>query len=244
MSLLIWFPDLLADLPSATLAAIVISASFVLFDAKTLVWLWKVRRSEFLLAMGALLGVVLVGILEGIVIAILLSLANFVRRAWRPHSTELTRVDGMKGYHDRERHPEGWMIPGLLIIRFEAPLFFANAPTFGRRLQSFIENADRPIERVLVAGDAMTDIDTTGAEILTDVLDDLDRRDLKFAFAGLKGPIKDRLRRYGLYERIGDEAFFPTIGSAVKYHYSARGEEPHQDIDPADSPDHETPGSM
>jgi len=244
MSLLIWFPDLLADLPSATLAAIVISASFVLFDAKTLVWLWKVRRSEFLLAMGGLLGVVLVGILEGIVIAILLSLANFVRRAWRPHSTELTRVDGMKGYHDRERHPEGWMIPGLLIIRFEAPLFFANAPTFGRRLQSFIENADRPIERVLVAGDAMTDIDTTGAEILTDVLDDLDRRDLKFAFAGLKGPIKDRLRSYGLYERIGDEAFFPTIGSAVKYHYGARGEEPHEDIDPADSPDHETPGSM
>jgi MFS superfamily sulfate permease-like transporter len=220
ISMLVWAPGLLADLPSATLAAIVISASFVLFDGPTVIWLWKVRRSEFLLSLGAFLGVVFVGILEGIVIAVALSLANFIRRAWHPHSTELVRVDGIKGYHDRERHPEGWTIPELLIIRFDAPLFFANAPTFGRRLQEFVDTAGRPISRVLIVGDAMTDVDTTGAEILTDVLDDLDRRELRLAFAGLKGHVKDRMRSYGLFERIGDGSFFPTVGSAVKDHYA------------------------
>ncbi len=225
MSLLLWAPNLLASLPSATLAAIVISASFALFDGSTVAWLWKVRRSEFLMSMGAFLGVVLVGILEGIVIAIVLSLANFVRRQWHPHSTELARVKGSKGYHDRERHPEGWTIPGLLIIRFDAPLFFANAPTFGRRLQEFIEGAERQIDLVLIVGDAITDIDTTGAEVLADILEDLDQRGLELAFAGLKGPIKDRLRDYGLYDRVGDRNFFPTTGSAVKHHYETRSEE-------------------
>ena len=234
-AMLIWAPSLLADLPSATLAAIVISASFVLFDGKTVGWLFRVRRSEFLLSLGAFLGVVFVGILEGIAIAVLLSLANFVRRAWMPHSTELVRVRGLKGYHDRERHPEGWQIPGLLIVRFDAPLFFANAPRFGRRLQHFVQTVDRPIDRVLVAGYAITDIDTTGAEILSDVLDDLDARGLSFGFAELKGQVKDRLRSYGLYDRIGDENFFPTLGTAVKAHYRTREMGPDDPEEPDDS---------
>jgi MFS superfamily sulfate permease-like transporter len=218
IAMLVWAPELLADLPSATLAAIVISASFVIFDLKTTIWLWRVRRSEFLLSLGGFLGVVLVGILEGIVIAVVLSLANFIRQAWIPHSTELARVKGVKGYHDRERHPDGETIPGLLMIRFDAPLFFANAPRFGRRLQRFIRIADRPIHRVLLVAEAMTDIDTTGAEILTDLLDDMERKNLTLAFAGLKGGAKDRLRDYGLYERIGEPNFYPTVGAAVKDH--------------------------
>jgi MFS superfamily sulfate permease-like transporter len=109
-------------------------------------------------------------------------------------------------------------IPGLLILRFDSPIFFANGPTFGRLLHDLLERASRPIDRVLVAGDAITDIDTTGAEVLVGVLDDLDQRGLSFAFAGLKGPVKDRLKAYGLYDRIGDANFFPTIGSAVNAH--------------------------
>jgi MFS superfamily sulfate permease-like transporter len=215
LALLIWAPGLLANLPDPTLAAIVISASLVLFDTVTVRWLLKVRRSEFLLGLGAFLGVVLVGVLSGILIAIGLSLANFIRRAWHPHSAELVRVPGLKGYHDRDRHADGETIPGLLLLRFDAPLFFANAPTFARRLHGMLGTASRPIERVLVVGDAITDIDTSGAEVLTDLLDDLDRRGLSFGFAGLKGTVKDRLRAYGLYDRIGDENFFPTVGSAV-----------------------------
>jgi high affinity sulfate transporter 1 len=218
LAMLVWAPGLLADLPSATLAAIVISASFIIFDGTAVRWLWSVRRSEFLLSLGSFLGVVLIGVLEGILIAVVLSLANFIRRAWHPHSAELVRVHGLKGYHDRARHPEGKTIPGLLILRFDAPMFFANAPTFGRLLHDLMEAASRPINRVLVAGAAITDIDTTGAEVLVGVLDDLDQRGLSFAFAGLKGPVKDRLKAYGLYDRIGEANFFPTIGSAVNAH--------------------------
>ena len=92
--LVVFANDLLADLPSATLAAIVITASFALFDIQEMVWLWRVRRSEFILSLGALLGVTLVGVLEGIVIAIVLSLMNFVRRAWRPYDATLGRIEG------------------------------------------------------------------------------------------------------------------------------------------------------
>ncbi|HEX9865039.1 MAG TPA: SulP family inorganic anion transporter [Acidimicrobiia bacterium] len=221
-ALLVWAPGLLADLPSATLAAIVIAASLVIFDGSAVRWLWSVRRSEFLLSVGASLGVVIFGVLEGILIAVVLSLANFIRRAWHPHSTELVRVHGLKGYHDRNRHPEGDRIPGLLIVRFDAPLFFANAPTFGRRLGDLMEDSSLAIERVVVAGEAITDVDTTGAEVLIEVLDHLQEQGLSFAFAGLKGPVKDRLRAYGLYDRIGDANFFPTIGAAVNAHLSDR----------------------
>lgn len=215
-------PDIVSLMPSPTLAAIVITASFSLFDLKGWRWLLRVRRSEFILSFATALAVLGIGVLEGIGVAIALSLGNFVRKAWRPHSTELGKVPGVSGYHDRERHPEASLVEGLLIVRYDAPLFFANAPDFGRRLQEMIRRADRPIERVVIVGNAITDIDSTGAEILTDVLDDLDRRDVAFAFAGLKGPVKDRLRSYGLYERIGHHSFFPNTISAVEAHLSGR----------------------
>ena len=222
VTLLGFVPDLLAMLPSATLAAIVVAASFALFDREGVVWLWKVRRSEFLLSAGAFFAVVLIGVLEGIAVAVGLSIANFIRRAWRPYSTELTRVDGLKGYHDVRRHPDGRRIPGLLLFRFDAPLFFANAAEFGRRLQAALaERSD--IQRVVVAAEPITDIDTTGAEVMSMLLDDLDRRGVTFAFAELKGPAKDRLRRYGLYDRIGSDHFYATVGSAVRHHVDQSG---------------------
>ena len=208
-------PGVVAEMPSPTLAAIVITASFTLFDWKATKWLFKARTSEFVMLAGAFLGVVLIGILQGIAVAVVLSLANFLRKAIRPHSTELGKIDDVPGYHDRARHPEAEPVPGVLMVRFDAPLFFANAPSFGRRLQQMLRTAGRPIEYVLLVGNAVTDIDTTGAEILGDVLDDLDGRGVGFAFAGLKGPVKDRLRAYGLYDRIGDEHFYPNTISAV-----------------------------
>ncbi len=116
-------------------------------------------------------------------------------------------------------------MPGLLIIRFDAPLFFANAPSFGRRLQEMMRQADRPIDTVLVVGNAITDIDTTGAEILGDILDNLDSQEVGFAFAGLKGHVKDHLRSYGLYDRIGDGHFHPNTVSAVKQYKKGRNSE-------------------
>lgn len=227
------FPGLVSNMPQPTLAAIVITASLSLFDWDGWKWLWRVRRSEFLLSTAAALAVLLVGVLEGIGIAIVLSLANFIRKYWRPHSTELGKVDGVSGYHDRERHPEASTVEGLLLLRYDAPLFFANAPDFGRKLQDMLREADRPIERVVVVGNAITDIDSTGAEILTNVLDDLAGRGIGFAFAGLKGVVKDRLRSYGLYDRIGDENFFPNTITAVAFHQGRS----RPDVVPGQTPD-------
>lgn len=221
--LLLFAADLLADLPSATLAAIVIVASLTLFDLDEMRWLWRVRRSEFILSAAAFLGVALVGVLEGIVIAIALSLSNFVRRAWRPHDAVLGRVEGLRGYHDLGRYPEGLQIPGLVIYRFDSPLFFANAEHFERRLAHLLRSAPHPVRRVVLAAEPMTDIDTTAAETLAQILDLFDQRGLRLHFAELKDPVKDRLRRYGLYERLGDDRFHPTLGTAVSAYVEDSG---------------------
>lgn len=223
VALLIGGNDLLADLPSSVLAAIVIIASFGLFDLQTISWLARVRRTDFVASVIAMAGVVLVGVLEGLLIAIGASLAVFVWKRWRPHTAVLGRVAGRKGYHDVGRHPDAYRVPGLLLFRFDSPLFFANAPFFEDTLREAIDVEPTPVKRVVVAGEPMTDIDSTGCETLNHVLDDLDARGIEFAFAELKGPTKDRLQRYGLYERIGDEYFYPTVGSAVMAYARATG---------------------
>ncbi len=225
--LIIAVPGAIERMPAPTLAAIVISASFGLFDFAGWRWLLRVRRSEFLLSAATALAVLTVGVLEGIGVAIALSLANFVRRAWRPHFAELGKVAGVPGYHDRARHPSARVTDGLLLLRYDAPLFFANAADFGRRLQARLADADRPVDRIVVVGNAITDIDSTGAEVLVEVLDNLDGRGVTFAFAGLKDPVQDRLRNYGLHERIGDANFFPNTISAVEAQHADR-------VDPSD----------
>jgi MFS superfamily sulfate permease-like transporter len=218
MVIIVAVPGLVTMMPEPTMAAIVITASLALFDWKGWIWLRNVRPSEFYLSLATAVAVVTIGVLEGIGVAIALSLGAFIARAWRPHSTELAVVEGVAGYHDRRRHPEATPVDGLLIMRYDAPLFFANAADFGRSLQEMMRSVDRPLSRVLVVGNAITDIDSTGAEILGNVLDDLDSKGVGFAFGGLKGGVKDRLRAYGLYDRIGDRNFYPNTSSAVEAH--------------------------
>ncbi len=215
IALLVGADDLLADLPSSVLAAIVIVAALGLFDLGTIWWLARVRRTDFLASITAMAGVVLVGVLEGLLIAIGVSLAVFVWKRWRPYTAVLGRVQGEKGYHDLHRHPTAYRVPGLLLFRFDAPLFFANAAYFEEMVGQAIDQESTPVRRVVIAAESMTDIDSTGGEILGEMLTDLDARGIEFAFAELKGPVKDRLRRYGLYDRIGDACFFATLGSAV-----------------------------
>jgi high affinity sulfate transporter 1 len=221
--LLVLAPGLLADLPLPMLAAIVITAAIGLIDVAAVRRLYRVRRSEFVLWLGAFLGVALLGVLLGIFVAILLSLADFVRRAWRPHDAVLGREDELKGYHDIDRHPSARLIPGLLLYRFDAPLFFANAGWFRRRVRRLVGEAAHPVRWVVVAAEPITDIDTTAADTLRQLLEELRAEQVTLAFAELKGPVKDRLRRYGLFEAVGPDCFFPTVGTAVDGYVEATG---------------------
>jgi high affinity sulfate transporter 1 len=209
---------LVRDLPSSALAAVVMVAGVSLFDLVSLRWLFRVRPAEFLLSAASAVGVVTLGALWGIVVAVGLSLAEFIRRAWRPHDAVLGRVPHTKGYHDIDRHPEAELIPGLIIYRFDAPIFFANADHLRRRVRSVIDGrraSGAEVHRLLLAAEPITDVDTTGAELLRRLVDELRDEGIDVAFAGLKGPVKDRLRSYGVYDLIGHHEFAPTLGVAV-----------------------------
>jgi high affinity sulfate transporter 1 len=221
--LLVFAPGLLRDLPMPMLAAIVITAAIGLIEAAEARRLYRVRRSEFVLWLAAFAGVALLGVLVGIFVAILLSLGDFVRRAWRPHDAVLGREDDLKGYHDIDRHPTARRIPGLLLYRFDAPLFFANAGYFRRCVRRLVDEATTPVRWVVVAAEPITDIDTTAADTLRDLLEELRVEGITLAFAELKGPVKDRLRRYGLFDAVGDDRFFPTVGTAVDGYIEATG---------------------
>jgi len=206
---------LFANLPLAALAAVVVAAVLPLFDLPVLARLWRVNRVDFALAVSAFAGVAFVGVVEGIGIAVGLSAAALLWRAWHPYDAVLGRVPGRKGYHDTERHPDARLVPGLVIYRFDAPLFFANADAFRGRLLRAVRDAPPPVRRVVLAAEPMTDVDTTAADMLAELLDQLGSMGVGLAFAELKGPVKDRLVRYGLLDRIGAARFYSTIGQAV-----------------------------
>jgi high affinity sulfate transporter 1 len=232
--LLLFAGGLTTYLPQASLAAIVIVAGTALFDLATMRWLWHVRRSELVLCLAALLGVAIVGVLQGIVIAIVLSLLAFLQRVWRPYDATLGRVPGRHGYHDVARHPEAQQVPGTVIFRFDAPVFFANAEHFTRCVKKHIAERGEPVHHVIIAAEPITDIDTTGAESLRDLMDDLAADDVTFAFAELKGPVKDRLRSYGAFKEIGKKNFFSTIGHALTEYLAEAGGDPLRWVDDYD----------
>jgi high affinity sulfate transporter 1 len=219
--LLIFGTGLVHDLPQATLAAIVIVAVLGFIDVVALRRLRNWRRSEFALAMVAFTGVAVLGVLWGVGIAIAVSLLNFIRRAWRPHDCVLGRVDNLKGYHDTERYPDARLIPGLTLYRFDAPLFFANADYFRERVRALARGGD--VSWIVVAAEPITDVDATAGETLATLHDELAAAGIELAFAELKDPVRDRLRRYGVEEALGSDRFFPTIGVAVAAYLERSG---------------------
>jgi MFS superfamily sulfate permease-like transporter len=222
IALLLWAPELFRNLPSSVLAAVVIVAAMSLIEIRGVTHLARTRPSEMVVSLVATAAVAVLGVIAGIGIAIGVSLLAFIRRAWAPHSAELVRVDSLKRYHDHNRHPEGHRVPGLALFRFDAPLFFANADTFKRRVLAILDGARRPVDWVVVTAEPMTDIDATGASALGELLDELERRRITLAFAELKGPVRERLEGFGLVERIGRDHFYRTVGQAVRAYVSAR----------------------
>jgi high affinity sulfate transporter 1 len=213
--MIVLVPGLFRNLPQPALAAVVITASLSLADIPGTARLWRQRKAEFLLSVAAFLGVALLGVLPGIAIAVALSILNVFRRAWWPYDTVLGRVTGLEGYHDVHSYPDAQHLPGLVIYRFDGPLFFANAKTFRDEVRR-LAAADPPPRWIVIAAEPVTDVDTTAADMLTDLDEALNERGISLVFAELKDPVREKIERYGLTRTIDPAHFFPTVGAAVR----------------------------
>ncbi|MCI3245156.1 MULTISPECIES: SulP family inorganic anion transporter [Streptomyces] len=220
--MLVLLPGLFRDLPQPALAAVVITASLSLADIAGTRRLWHQRRAEFLLCMAAFLGVALLGVLPGIAVAVGLSILNVFRRAWWPYNTVLGRVPGLPGYHDIRSYPTAEHLPGLVIHRFDGPLFFANAKAFRNEIMRLTRREPQPVW-VLVAAEPVTDVDTTAADELEELDEALDAQGVSLVFAELKDPVRRKIERYGLTRTIDPAHFFPTIEAAVAAYRARTG---------------------
>jgi sulfate permease, SulP family len=209
-------PGVTEFLPSTTLAAIVIAAAAGIADPAGVRRLLGMSRSESLVMLAAFLGVTILGVLPGIVVAVGLAILDFLRRAWDPYRAELVDVPGVPGYHDVSRHPDGERVPGLLILRFDAPLFFGNGALLGSFVRNALDEAPPGTERVVLAAEPVTGIDTTALDELIQLDEWLERHGVDLVFAEMKGPVKDRLLRYGMAARFSPEHFYPTVSEAVR----------------------------
>jgi len=212
--ILLLVPGLLRDLPQPTLAAVVIAASFSLADLPGTVRLFRIRRAEFTLSVAAFLGVVLLGVLPGIALAVALSIGNVFRRAWWPYQAVLGRVPGMPGFHDVRSYPHAERLPGCVVFRFDAPVFFANARTFREQVTELSRSEPRP-KWVIVAAEPITDVDTTAADMLHELDVALNANGVHLVFAEMKDPVREKIERYELTDTINPAHFFPTVEAAV-----------------------------
>jgi high affinity sulfate transporter 1 len=212
--MIVFLPGLFRDLPQSALAAVVITASLSLADMPGTARLWRQRKVECSLSIIAFLGVALLGVLPGIAIAVGLSILNVFRRAWRPYQTTLGLVPDLAGYHDVRSYPDARQLPGLVIYRFDAPLFFANVKSFRDEITALARTDPGP-RWIVVAAEPITDVDTTAADVLFDLDRLLDERGQTLVFAELKDPVRRKIERYGLAREIEPQHFFPTVEAAV-----------------------------
>jgi MFS superfamily sulfate permease-like transporter len=202
--------------PPPFLAAVVIAASISLFDVAELRRLYRVRTTEFALAVACALGVMFIGVLQGIVVAVVLSMAYIFKRAWAPYSTVLGKDPDVPGWHDTQRYPAAEQIPGLIVVRWSAPLFFANANQFRDRIRELVKAADTPPRWVLVAAEPITDIDTTAGAMLLDLDLELNAQGIHLAFAELHSAVRDSIVRYGLLETIDQGHLYGSVTEGVE----------------------------
>ncbi len=213
--LLVFAPGLLQHLPHTALAAVVIASAIGLVEVSDLRRIYRIQRWEFWLSMACLAGVALFGAIRGIALAIVIAVIEFLWDGWRPHSAVLGRVERVKGYHDIARHPEARLIPGLVLFRWDAPLFFANAELFHARALDAVASSPTPARWLVVAAEPVTSVDVTAADAVAELDDTLHAAGIELCFAEMKGPVKDKLKRFGLFARLGEQTFFATLGEAV-----------------------------
>ena len=213
--LLIAAPNLLQSLPSAALAAVVIAAALGLFEFGDLGRLYRIQRWEFWLSMVCFAGVAVFGAIPGIGIAVLIAVIEFLWDGWRPHWAVMGRVQGVGGYHDVTRYPDAKRIDGLVLFRWDAPLFFANAELFREKVLAAIDASPTPVRWIVVAAEPVTSVDVTSSDMLAELDEELQARGIELCFAEMKDPVKDKLKRFGVFERFGAATFHPTLEEAV-----------------------------
>jgi high affinity sulfate transporter 1 len=211
--LLLFFNSLLADLPQSALAAVLIGAALSLLDLQVLVRYWRVRKSALALSVIASLGVMVLGVLQGIVIAVALAVALYFRRGWQPHGAVLGRVDTVGGWHDTKRHPDARQLPGIVVFRWEAPLFFANCSAFRTQVRKLVRS--NQASWVVIHCEAVTDIDVSAAKMLEQLDEELNAHDVHMAFVELRTRLQDLVQRYGLFETLDRDRFYPTLESGI-----------------------------
>jgi high affinity sulfate transporter 1 len=219
--LLMFAPALLQDLPSTVLAAIVIASAIGLIEVSDLRRIYGIQRWEFWLSMICFAGVAAFGAIPGIVLAIVIAVIEFLWDGWRPHSAVLGRVDHVNGYHDITRYPNAHLIPGLVLFRWDAPLFFANAEFFHDRVLDAVASSPPPVRWLVVAAEPVTSIDVTAADVVSELDDTLQAAGIEMHFAEMKDPVKDKLKRFGLFTHFGEQSFFATIEEAVSGYLAA-----------------------
>jgi high affinity sulfate transporter 1 len=220
--LLLTAPDLLRNLPTAALAAVVIASAIGLFEVTDLKRIYRIQRWEFWLSIACFAGVAVFGAIPGIGLAIVIAVIEFLWDGWRPYSAVLGRPAEVEGYHDITRYPEARRIPGLVLFRWDAPLFFANAELFRQRVLAAVAESPTPVRRVVVAAAPVTSIDVTAADALIELDEALRQRNIELQFAELKDPVKDKLRKFELSQETLEARLFPTIEAAVSTHLGAR----------------------
>jgi high affinity sulfate transporter 1 len=218
----------LAYLPITALSALLISAVLGLFNLRALKQLYRISPSEFRLSILTTLGVTSLGVLEGVLVAIVLAIIQLLHRASRPHDAILGQIEGVDGFHHVADHANVRTIPGLIIYRFDAPLLFFNSDFFKTRVRTVVSNAAVKPEWLLLDAEAISSIDTTAAAKLVEVHDELAEQGITLTVARAKSPLYKMLERTELTQRIGQKHFFPTIGSAVTafHHRTASSKSP------------------
>jgi sulfate permease, SulP family len=215
LSLLLLRP-LLASFPAAALGAIVVYAALRLIDLGEFQRFASFRRSELLLALATTAGVLALGVLPGILVAVGLSVADLLRRVAHPHDGILGYAEGIAGMHDIDDHPGARLVPGLVVYRYDSPLFFANADDFRSRALAAVLTAPTPTEWFVLNAESNVEVDLTSLDAVEELRLDLERRGVVFAMARVKQDLLVRLEATGLAERVGAERIFPTLPTAVE----------------------------
>jgi MFS superfamily sulfate permease-like transporter len=227
--MLVAVPGLLEDLPQSALAAVVVVAALSLADLAVLRRFAHVRRTALALSLAATLGVIFLGVLEGILVAAILSILLFFRRSWWPPGAVLGYVPALKGWHDVGRYPDAEQQEGVVIYRWEAPLFFANAGIFRQQIRKLV--VERRPRWIVLQCEAVTDIDVTAADMLRGLDIELNTQGIHLAFVELRDRLRDRVEAYGLFEELDREHFFAKMKPAMRdiaAHDEAIDDAPHR----------------